>query len=302
MKLYYFQSEPGNFGDDLNPWLWGRLIPELLDDDENTRFVGIGTLLNDRVPQEPFKVVFGSGAGYGRPPELDDRWRFYCVRGPLTAKALGLDPRLAITDAAALLATVEFSPVTKDGGTAFIPHHASVINADWQSVCRQVGIRYIDPRADVETVIREIRRSTCIVTEAMHGAIFADTFRVPWKAVRCYEHILDSKWQDWCASLGMTYSPERLPGIWDADHKRTRLVQLKDTVKRNLAAVGISSRRWSPVAPVKSSPREVALLVDRFSRLASGGGFCLSDQATFEGTLTRLQDALRRLKNDYCPS
>jgi hypothetical protein len=36
MKLYYYQDSKGvkNFGDDLNPWLWSKLIPDVLDDDE----------------------------------------------------------------------------------------------------------------------------------------------------------------------------------------------------------------------------------------------------------------------------
>lgn len=43
MKLFYY--EPGNnFGDQLNPWLWQKLIPGILDNDETNTFVGIGTL------------------------------------------------------------------------------------------------------------------------------------------------------------------------------------------------------------------------------------------------------------------
>ncbi len=91
MQLHYYRDGIGNFGDDLNAWLWPRLIPDLLDDNPDTLFLGIGTLLNNRLPSRPRKVVFGTGAGYGESlPSLDERWRIYCVRGPLTAMALGL--------------------------------------------------------------------------------------------------------------------------------------------------------------------------------------------------------------------
>ena len=33
MKLYYYKAPLGNFGDDLNPWLWPRLLPDIFDDD-----------------------------------------------------------------------------------------------------------------------------------------------------------------------------------------------------------------------------------------------------------------------------
>ena len=44
------------------------------------------------MPDAPKKLVFGTGFGYGGVPRLDESWIFYCVRGPRTARALGLDP------------------------------------------------------------------------------------------------------------------------------------------------------------------------------------------------------------------
>jgi len=73
--LYYHQDPQRNFGDDLNPWLWQRLLPGQFSGtvahdprargvvaDDEVLFVGIGTLINTRVPTGPRKVVFGSGA------------------------------------------------------------------------------------------------------------------------------------------------------------------------------------------------------------------------------------------------
>ena len=90
-RLYYFKGAKPNFGDELNPWLWPRLLPDLLDDNDDELFLGIGTILNDGVPAPPRKIVFGSGFGYGLPPHVDSaKWNIYCVRGPLTANALGV--------------------------------------------------------------------------------------------------------------------------------------------------------------------------------------------------------------------
>ncbi len=65
MQLYYFKDRRGNFGDDLNPWLWRQLLPEVMQGSPDELFVGIGTLLNHRLPAAPLKHVFGSGHGYG---------------------------------------------------------------------------------------------------------------------------------------------------------------------------------------------------------------------------------------------
>ena len=52
MKLFYWKEDQ-NFGDAMNVWLWPRLLPSNLDADDSTLFVGIGTLLNHRVPVAP---------------------------------------------------------------------------------------------------------------------------------------------------------------------------------------------------------------------------------------------------------
>jgi len=71
MKLLYFESSYGNFGDDLNPWLWSRLQPRLIDREntDNSILLGIGTILNadligDKIAEASEIHVFGSGCGY----------------------------------------------------------------------------------------------------------------------------------------------------------------------------------------------------------------------------------------------
>ncbi|HRG56916.1 MAG TPA: hypothetical protein PLG56_12795, partial [Lacunisphaera sp.] len=64
MKLYYYRDPIGNFGDDLNPWIWTSLLPEILDGDDKELFLGIGTVINSAVPAAPRKLVFGAGLGY----------------------------------------------------------------------------------------------------------------------------------------------------------------------------------------------------------------------------------------------
>jgi succinoglycan biosynthesis protein ExoV len=215
MKLYYYKDPIGNFGDDLNGWLWPRLLPDYLDEDKRALFVGIGTLLNDRVPPAPQTAVFGAGVGYGtRLPAVDATWKFYCVRGPLSAAALGLAPDRAVTDAAALLGLMALPPVRKEYRIAYMSHHISAGFGAWRSVCEGLGIRYIEPYGDVQTIIDEIRRSEVVIAEAMHGAIVADALRVPWIAAKAYPHILDFKWLDWCQSLQMPFEPQALPSLW----------------------------------------------------------------------------------------
>lgn len=210
MKLYYLGGK-GNFGDFLNPWIWDKVIPGVLDEDESCAFVGIGTLINqkmlDRTPNAQRRIIFSSGAGYGKSLlSLDDTYQVYCVRGPITARRLSLPIELAITDGAMLLRKLYQPQYSTQYKFAYMPHY-NFAGDGWRSVCEQLGFCYIDPCSPIETILHQISSTEVLLTEAMHGAIAADALRVPWVSVINDPAILLLKWQDWCASVGLFHNP-----------------------------------------------------------------------------------------------
>lgn len=286
MKLYYYRGVHPNFGDDLNPWLWPKVLPGFLDDDARVLFVGIGTILRQTLPDVPRKVIVGAGAGYGDAPVVDDRWDVYCVRGPLTARRLGLDVSLSVTDPAVLLSTMadEVGGVENQTGVAFMPHHktasAATITARrrlwgpsaWAVACAASGVTYIDPMAPVEETLRAIASTEILITEAMHGAIVADALRVPWIPVRLYDHILEFKWQDWCRSMELAYHPVTIGTV--------RAMQ--PGVRAKLGRLG--------------APFRVAATLRRVARETQP---CLSSDATLQQRVAQLQGVLHELRCDY---
>ncbi|MGG6263568.1 polysaccharide pyruvyl transferase family protein [Leptolyngbya sp. AN03gr2] len=259
MKLYYFDGKSrehqiGNFGDDLNPWLWDRLLPDVLDRNDDTLFVGIGTLLNERLHRRfpnAFKVVFGSGVGYGESPIVDSSWKIYFVRGLLSAKALEIDSTFALTDPAILVRNFYTPSEQKTFSWSYMPHyHEAIFNgAIWQEICESLGIRYISPTAPIEQILSDIDRSEVLLTEAMHGAIVADAIRVPWVAVKTKKDILDFKWHDWLSTVSLSYSPFTIqrfasrPGkegvlrYCDYQLIRMQMAYLKQAAKPQLSSV-----------------------------------------------------------------
>src|SRR5690606_7374442 len=165
-------------------------------------------------------LLFGSGIGYGAPPELDERWKIYGVRGPLTAERLGIAPEHAATDGAALVARAFDTRGIRRRGTGFMPHHESATLFDWRSFCRRLGIRYLDPAAGVDQLLREIAGCELVLAEAMHAAIVADALRVPWTAVATHSHINEFEWNDWCAALGLDYAPAAIEPLRDNSRQR----------------------------------------------------------------------------------
>lgn len=160
MKPFHWESTHGNFGDDLNLWLWDFLLPGLRDVHAQTLLVGVGTVLNTEIlPADGHKLVIGSGFGYGALPDMRDRsqWDVRSVRGPLTAEKAGLPIETGIVDPAVLVTEMpEFQNVSKNGKRTFIPHWESAAAGLWPEICKTVGLSYLDPRGEAKAVIREI--------------------------------------------------------------------------------------------------------------------------------------------------
>lgn len=215
MKPFYWESQHGNFGDDLNLWLWDFLLPGMRDVHPDVLLVGVGTVLNRALlPEEGRKLVLGSGFGYGDLPDMRDSslWDIRCVRGPMTAEKVGVPEHLGIVDPAVLVVDMpEFRNLPKRYKRSFVPHWESAVAGLWPVTCASVDMHYIDPRGEARDVIRQIAQSETIIAESMHGAILADAFRVPWVAVSTSANINSFKWRDWAATVGVDPAPRRIP-------------------------------------------------------------------------------------------
>ncbi|MGI9489588.1 MAG: polysaccharide pyruvyl transferase family protein [Geminicoccaceae bacterium] len=279
MRLYFHKDPLGNFGDDLNPWLFEKLLPEAFDshcyhdpalrqstDDTEPLFVGIGTLLNDKIPKEPLKAIFGSGAGYGPASTIDERWNVYCVRGPRTAASLGLPPEKAVTDAAALCRRIDLPKVEKTNSYAFMPHCSTARLAYWDRVCADLGVAYLDPQGAVDEIFAALQSTEVLVTEAMHGAILADTLRIPWVPVTTTAGVLKMKWEDWCSSLDLTYNPWRLPALWRLKGPAGLVKQATGFAKFQLAKRALKSV-LDKARPALSDERLLESRVDQLESL-----------------------------------
>jgi succinoglycan biosynthesis protein ExoV len=336
MKIHHVKGVGGNFGDELNRWLWSELLGDACSDTaDDVLFVGIGTILDRNLPAARVTVVFGTGVGYTPVPRdmaTASRWRIYGVRGPLTARALNLDPRFAMTDPAILLATLrEFSGLDRRG-TIFVPHWKSVRYGNWEAICRSLGIEYVHPCRDSKTVVRRIAAAEKVIAESMHAAIIADAFRVPWIPVALSREVSPFKWVDWASSVNVSYSPVCLPASNRIEYMRNALLKWSvysntpDYPSPSLVAQGtrmhfddldllmsrfeeagrrINQRwRWNASIGLEvvlkrlanlglgSSERLTSAASARLEKVMSGEGFLSSDQAHARS----LDDTLSRLE------
>ena len=128
----------------------------------------------------------------------------FFVRGPLTAKVLNLPKDTVGTDPAILSSELfsNFSNQQKNQ-KIFIPHFENANNPFLKEACKAFNIKFVSPLNSVEFVIKQIASSQLVLAEAMHGAIIADSFRVPWVPISLSTRVNDFKWQDWSESMNL---------------------------------------------------------------------------------------------------
>ena len=293
MKLYYFKASSGNVGDDLNVWLWPRIFADLLDDNDDHLLIGIGTILNHRIPESAKYTVITSGYGYGELPIYKNSdWEFIGVRGPLTQEKMKIGEDVCLLDGAYLMP--RFLKVNKEKKyeCAYIPHVDSMINGAWENVASLSGIRIIDPRWSVEKFITELCLCERVLTEAMHGAILADAYGIPWQAVKAYEYINDFKWQDWSLSLDMSVDFANITPVWKGDIGQPVKRKVINTIKRTVNKIGFYPGSWSPVNPVGSSIKSMNKTASELQALAANDNYVLSDRVLMETKSTELLEAI----------
>lgn len=305
----YFPRGSENVGDELNAWLWPALLGDIVGGDD-AALLGIGTLLNEefcrQLRDEPRIAVLGTGAGYGAPPPLDESWKFYAVRGPRTAQALGLSPNLAMADAAYLLAGLEWHAEMASGELAgevvVVPHHRSLPLLDWQALCDEAGLTFLSPLMPAEAFMARLSGARLVLAEAMHGAILADIVRVPWRAFSFGRQFNTSKWLDWSEALEIDLEVRSIQGFYDPGYAANRSDGLGKHAARWLkagcCAHDLGKAKWRSITPPSwQVARDKARVQRTLQALAAQDGQ-LSGARIFELRATQLLGAVNALRID----
>ncbi len=207
MRLLHHSDPIPNFGDDINEQIWDALAPGMLDDCNGVGFLGIGTVVGKRFDPVDELHIFSSGAGYDPIDLPSENVNVWCVRGPITAGLLNVDPSRVVTDGA-LLAPLVWPAAKKKQQVVVMPHWQSLHGREayWERACSAAGFKLVSPMQRVEKVLTELSSATLVLTESLHGAILADAYGVPWKAWACSSNFSLIKWKDWTASMDLPLS------------------------------------------------------------------------------------------------
>lgn len=233
MKIYKHPCARPNIGDEFNDWFWIEVFgPKIKDVHADSLLVGIGTVLSSKLPEAKHYHVIGSGTGYGEPFNvLQDNVTVHFVRGPLTADKLGLSSNLALTDPAILISELRPQSQTNKIPVAFMTH-TGIDSIDYQKLVEDMGWVYISPSEDETSILSKIANAEVLITSAMHGAIMADSYRTKWIPIITSKEILPFKWEDWCSTMELTFSPRSIPAYWLSDG--SLVSKIKQKIKKKI--------------------------------------------------------------------
>jgi len=295
VNYIYYKDPKGNFGDDLNGWLWPKLFGA--EEPDNDAFVGIGSILYNGSPlfrnlEHKRKIVFGTGIRPGyRNFTCDHTWDIRFLRGPLSACNFNNTYEYIADAAYAVRLIKEFNSIRnseKKYEISVIPYFKSLDFFDWPAICRQLGYHYISPAAElgIEETLREIAASRFVIAEAMHGAIMADVLRVPWSRFVLSTpfteggKVSEFKWMDWLHSVRLFNT--------EATHIQLyRKSSLHNRIKR------LTGNRVSAEFLVKRVARDELL-----TRLSAVEDYYLSQDNVVSSIDNRIFEKAARLKQE----
>lgn len=237
----------------------------------------------------------------GEPPRVDPRWHWHAVRGPLSARTLGLADDRAVADAAYLLATLDWSGwcSVSTADVVVVPHHRSLRLVDWELLCNRAGLKFLSPLMPADSFMRALCGARLVLTEAMHGAILADILRKPWVAFSFGRQFAEDKWQDWVQAFDLPLSLHRLDGFYDTSrHGSGRGLphHAGNWLKAWLWQQGLGKRKWRSLTP-PGWPRAKAQarIESGLRRLALESGQ-LTEARIFQQRVAQLHERVNELR------
>lgn len=203
---YFWQGRP-NFGD----LLTAPLLAHFGDAEvawsaaEDADIVCVGSVL-EALPPKWSGVIVGAGKLREASDVALPRATVLAVRGPLTARAMGLRGEYALGDPG-LLADELVRGVDKHYKLGIVPHWSDV-ELEHRPEFQRYDPHIIRPSGDPLEVLREIGRCHKIVASSLHGLIVADAFGIPRRTEMTKIFAREGKsfkFEDHAAAVGLPF-------------------------------------------------------------------------------------------------
>ena len=174
MKIYWWKSKNGNFGDDISPIIMGHFLKgqeiEYANRDEKGKILGIGSIM---ASLQDGDKVWGTGSNQPHSIYKAKNTRIYATRGPRTREQItGIGKKEVIYGDPGILLPLVYNPkVKKEHEVGIIPHY---IDKDcWREkhfwTFEDPESTYIDIQAPWKEVIKQVKSCKMIIRALQHN-------------------------------------------------------------------------------------------------------------------------------------
>ncbi len=193
-----------NLGDAITPIILKRTmgVASHFASRDQPHVLAIGSILHFVTPMS---TVWGSGMLHPSQEIVERPAQITAVRGPLTLAALrekgwSLSDDVALGDPG-ILASRLLSVGEPDDYVAVVPHHSSIEHEMYDPIRNDPGFRIVSLRDNTLAPLEIIARARAVISESLHGLIFAEAFQRPslWIATKTIP-TWTFKFQDWYAT------------------------------------------------------------------------------------------------------
>jgi succinoglycan biosynthesis protein ExoV len=165
----------------------------------------------------------------------------------------------------------------------------------YRAACDELGLTYLSPREPVDAFLAVVSGSRRVISEALHGAIVAEAYNVPWAPVITTHHVMHLKWRDFCDTVGVAYRPYEIHLNVAFDGRPRLANRLKHAAYR----LGLGKQRYKYLPLARAGGDEAHRIADRLRPILDGDGFSIGDPAVRNRSVERLDAAIDRFRRSY---
>jgi hypothetical protein len=204
-----------NFGDALYEIFLDKKTIKTWQEDKNNMHFPIGSVIDNTVIQESldlgYKPIFYNCGWRGEElkEDLIKHCTFYGVRGPKTQKELA---RLGVNVSVSLDPAYGIPAVVPEGyanGLTLSIKHIKDPSEYSPNTAGNLGVDalftpVVEDKQDILDLIEKISGARFVLAGAMHAAIIAHAYKVPFALLDTGFIDCPPKWEDWLLSVGVT--------------------------------------------------------------------------------------------------
>lgn len=231
LDVFWYRPREGfNLGDEITSFLLENLFERehQLSSFPNAELLSTGSTLSiawDR-PEHGKRVrplnVVGSGCMYPTSLDIPDYMKVWSVRGHLTRLAINgtsaasIDLTTTVGDPGLLLSRANIDlQYTKTTRIGYIPHFQKIDTDETRLILETLDAELIDFRTNnFSNTVSRMASCDIIVSQALHGIIIADSFRIPnaWYWGGALHRGSEYKFYDYFSAIGRDPN-RRLVGV-----------------------------------------------------------------------------------------